>query len=237
MPPPAPCEIEIAETICFAAGTLTLEGRLHYPESGVPLGGVVIAGPHPLLGGDMDNNVVSAVASGLARRGCVVLTFNYRMSCTSATDNTEIAARLTEFWTTSHVADEADHLDDLRFAVEAMREYVGNKLPVALVGYSFGCSLLARTEIEPGAPVVMIAPTVGTHDYSAFARRTNPILVVAADTDFATDGEQLTKWFATLLAPKRLLRGQWDDHFFRGFEEEIAAMVFGFLREQWECVG
>ena len=83
----------------------------------------------------------------------------------------------------------------------------------------------------------MIAPTVGTHDYSRFANRTNPLLVVASDTDFATDGEQLAKWFSTLPSSRQLMRGQWDDHFFRGFEDELAVMVFGFLREQWECVG
>jgi alpha/beta superfamily hydrolase len=148
-----------------------------------------------------------------------------------------MAATLAEFWATSHVAGEDEHIDDLRFAIEAIREYTGDRLPVALVGYSYGCSLLASAEMEPGAPMVMIAPTVGTHDYSASTKRTNALLVIAADTDFATDNEQLAGWFATLPSPKQLIRGQWDDHFFRGFEEEVAEMVFGFLREQWECVG
>ena len=62
----------------FPCGQLTLEGVLHEVESPSPVPAVVICHPHPLYGGDMDNNVVVAVAMGLARDGIAALRFNFR---------------------------------------------------------------------------------------------------------------------------------------------------------------
>jgi alpha/beta superfamily hydrolase len=102
-----------------------------------------------------------------------------------------------------------------------------------LAGYSFGCSLLAGVS-APECPLVLVAPTVGQHDYTTFAEVPNPMLVVAPDGDFAADRNRVTDWFATLTSPKQLIRGEWDAHFFRGFEEQLAETVFEFLQKQWE---
>ena len=51
MRPPVSDETEVVERVRFAAGPLTLEGRLSYPERAAPRAAVVIAGPHPLWGG------------------------------------------------------------------------------------------------------------------------------------------------------------------------------------------
>jgi alpha/beta superfamily hydrolase len=84
---------------------------------------------------------------------------------------------------------------------------------------------------------VLIAPTVGTHDYEAFRGTANPLLVVAPDRDFAADAARLAEWFHTLTALRRLVRGEWDDHFFRGFEDELAGVVHSFLHGQWGVGG
>ena len=55
-----------------------LEGRLHLPEDGRPIAGVVVCHPHPLMGGDMDNNVVMGVCRELVGCGMAVLRFNFR---------------------------------------------------------------------------------------------------------------------------------------------------------------
>jgi hypothetical protein len=39
---------------------------------------VVLAGPHPLLGGTLHNNVVRGLGDGPARGGLATLRFNYR---------------------------------------------------------------------------------------------------------------------------------------------------------------
>ncbi len=56
----------------FLSGNLKLEGAIHLPEgSGEKLPGVVLCHPHPLYGGDMNNNVVMAISRTLSERGII----------------------------------------------------------------------------------------------------------------------------------------------------------------------
>jgi alpha/beta superfamily hydrolase len=63
------------ERIGFASGSLKIEGWL---AAASPERAVVIAHPHPLYGGDMDNPVVIAVQRAYLRRGISTLRFNFR---------------------------------------------------------------------------------------------------------------------------------------------------------------
>ena len=53
----------IAKFVQFDSDRLTLEGMLSAPASTPPTRGVLLCHPHPQYGGDMDNNVVRAVAA------------------------------------------------------------------------------------------------------------------------------------------------------------------------------
>jgi alpha/beta superfamily hydrolase len=234
MTPLSAIRSEITESVWFASGELALEGRLSYPESGEVRGAAVMAGPHPLLGGDMDNNVVRGLCSGLAQRGVAVLSFNYRGIGASAGVPPDVTASLAEFWTTARTEEEEHYANDFRAALGALALQVGTEVPRALVGYSFGCSLLTAGVDDPECPLVLVAPTIGQHTYAAPERVPNPVLVVASDEDFAHDADSVTEWFTRLGGPKRLVRGDWDSHFFRGLEEQLAETVFAFLRQRWE---
>jgi alpha/beta superfamily hydrolase len=181
----------------------------------------------------MDNNVVRGLCAGLARRGVAVLGFNYRGVGGSEGTPPDVTASLAEFWATSRTAEEAHYASDFRAAAARLPGLVGANLPRALIGYSFGCSILTAASSGPDCPMVLVAPTIGQHDYAAFAEVTNPILVIAPDGDFAADVNVVTRWFATLRGPKRLVRGEWDTHFFRGQEGQLAETVFAFLSERW----
>jgi alpha/beta superfamily hydrolase len=284
MPPHCPSDAPILESVGFPSGPHRLEGELAYGEADAPGGAVLIASPHPLLGGHMGNNVVRCLGDGLARRGYVTLRFNYRGVGGSEGPPVDTAAHLARFWETSRVPDEAHHRDDLAAALDFLRGAAGDGLPLAIAGYSYGCSLLphavarspdratgpdrrspeasgageasSETCGRPGwhgqetvpqragysvlatrysvlSPLVLIAPTVGTHDYGGFDGLTNPKLVVAPQGDFAADTGRLLDWFDGLREPKRLERPRLDSHFFRGFEDWLAATVAGFLDDQW----
>jgi alpha/beta superfamily hydrolase len=232
MPPLAVDDI-VVESVRFPSGLLMLEGRLAYPTAAAVRGAALIAGPHPLLGGDMRNNVIEAILNGLGARGNAVLTFNYRGIGDSEGDRPDVGRHLAEFWKTSHVDDETDYVDDLIAAAEFLQDVAGKNLPLSAIGYSFGCSILPYAKLRQKAPMVLIAPTVGTHDYDGFADLPNPLLVIAPDGDFAADSDQLARWFADLKGPTRLLRGMWDDHFFRGHEERLTEIVADYLDEHW----
>ena len=233
MPPlSAPESPVVNEEVRFMAGPHLLHGELAYPEEGRALGAVVIAGPHPLLGGDMRNNVVRGLGDGLARRGLLTLRFNYRGVGRSQGPRVDVGKHLAEFWRTSHAPGEMDFWHDVQAAVE-FAQGAAPGLPVTLVGYSFGCALLPHVRPRDPAALVLVAPTVGKHDYASFRSVSRPLLVVASEDDFATDARQLEDWFGTLAMPRQLVRQRCDNHFFRGHEDWLIETVCQFLDGHW----
>src|SRR5262245_27821409 len=67
-----------SQHITFASSSVTCEGLLsrHNLDGQTP--GIAICHPHPLRGGDMLNNVVTALAEDFAAVGFTVLRFNFR---------------------------------------------------------------------------------------------------------------------------------------------------------------
>jgi alpha/beta superfamily hydrolase len=223
----------VTEDVLFPAGHYLLHGELAYPEAGRARGAVVLAGPHPLLGGNMRNNVVRCLGDGLAKQGLLTLRFDYRGVGRSQGPPVDVARHLAEFWQTSHTPGEMDFWQDVQGAA-AFVQQAAPALPVALVGYSFGCALLPYVRPQnPLAALVLIAPTVAKHDYDSFLSLNVRLLVVASKDDFATDAERLDAWFGSLSMPRELVRQRCDNHFFRGHEDWLVETISGFLDSRW----
>jgi alpha/beta superfamily hydrolase len=217
------------EAVRFRSDGWLLSGELAYPGGAAPVAAALVVGPHPLLGGTMTNNVVRGLGDGLARRGVLTLRFDYRGVGSSEGPAANVTERLSEFWQTSRVDDEADYRRDAAAAAAFLRGLAGSELPLARVGYSFGCSLLDMPGPGADSPLVLVAPTVGTHAYESFAAVTSPKLVIAPEGDFAADAGRLREWFDRLAPPKELIAPRSDGHFFRGHEEWLAETVARFL--------
>jgi hypothetical protein len=226
----------VVESTRFPVGGYRLEGELAYPECLQPVGVVVVAGPHPLLGGNLHNNVVRTLGDGLAQQGFVTLRFNYRGVGASEGPAVNQTEQLKRFWQTARADLEPEYLADLCGAVAYLRAVAGASLPLTLVGYSFGCTLLpAAAKVGGGAAaLVLVAPTLGVHDFNDYAAVTAPKLVIAPEADFATAAVNVDDWFAGLPAPKRLERPRLDSHFFRGHEDWLLATLGTCLDGQWE---
>jgi len=234
MPSLHPIDPPVIESVRFRAGAYRLEGELLYPDESSLCGVAVVAGPHPLLGGSMGNNVVRILSDGLARRGLATLRFNYRGVGNSDGPDIDVARQMAEFWQTSHVACEDDYQTDLDGAVDFLRADVSRALPLALIGYSFGSTLLAAAApADTATALILIAPTVGKHNYDAFVPLDHPKLVIAPEGDFAADATALRAWFARLAEPKQLIQQRLDNHFFRGHEEWLVDTVSAFLDSAW----
>jgi uncharacterized protein len=181
----------------------------------------------------MQNNVVRCLGEGLSRLGLITLRFDYRGVGRSQGPQVDVARHMAEFWKTSHAPGEMDFWQDVQAAVDFVRQATPG-LPVALVGYSFGCALLpfvhARVE---SAALVLVAPTVAKHNYDSFRSVNRPLLVIASTDDFATDAHELDHWFRTLTMPRQLLQQRCDNHFFRGHEQWLTESVFQFLEDHW----
>jgi alpha/beta superfamily hydrolase len=149
-----------------------LEGELAYAEDADdPRGGVVLAGSHPMLGGNMHNNVVRGLGDGLANHGWTTLRFNYRGVGRSEGPAVDVACHMAEFFKTSHVEGEMDLWQDVQGAAAFLQSILGPAPPLVLIGYSFGCALLpSLCRTEAPAAVVLIAPPLGKHDLLSFPR-------------------------------------------------------------------
>ncbi len=236
-------ETIVVETVQFPAGQYRLEGELAYAnppfspsvskgEEGGMRGGVVLAGSHPMLGGNMHNNVVRGLGNGLAEHGWATLRFNYRGVGRSEGPRVDVAQHMAEFWKTSHVEGEMDLWQDVQGAAAYLRPIIGPDRPLVLIGYSFGCALLPPLcRIESSAAVALIAPPLTKHDYSNFATVKSPLLAILSTDDFTLEQAHSHTWFDQLPEPKRLVQAAADNHFFRGHEPWLVETVSAFLSE------
>ena len=229
-----PAQTRVAsESVTIRTGPYALEGELAYAEElRNPRGAVVLVPPHPLLGGNMLNNVVRALGEGLAQQELVTLRFNYRGVGRSEGPHVDVARHLAEFWETSHVSGELDLAEDLDAACVFVQQTIGAAVPLVLIGYSFGCVLLPR--VEPSArpaALVLVAPPLDKHDCSEFFAAKSPLLIIASEDDFAAAAGTLRQWFAQLPEPRRLVQAPLDNHFFRGHENWLVETVLDFLQD------
>lgn len=214
----------IEERVEVPAGGARLPAVLAYPEAGRPATGMVVAGPHPFLGGQLENNVVAALARAGAGCGWLTLRFAYRSA-----GGGDLAAQLDRFWATGHAPRDGDLVHDLRAAVDFARSL----RPVAcLAGYSFGCWLVSRLVAEDGfdGAAVLAAPTVEQHDFSGMASRGGPTLVIGSRNDFATTADSLAEQVGSWRPPAELELFDDAEHFFRGREDDLAGLVAGWLQ-------
>jgi alpha/beta superfamily hydrolase len=223
----------VVEWVQFPTGPHLLEGELAYGEEADGLlGGVVLAGSHPLLGGNMHNNVVRGLGDGLAERGWATVRFNYRGVGRSQGPPVDVARHMAEFWETSHVPGEMSWWQDVQGAAHFLHPLVGPGKPLVLIGYSFGCALLPSVRLlEPPAALVLIAPPLAKHDYSEFTTVESPVLVIVSEDDFTGEPECLRECFDQLPLKKVLIQAPLDNHFFRGHEPWLVDTVSAFLQE------
>lgn len=201
--------------VTFAAGDVMLAGLLSLPDRGAHTG-IVVCHPHPLYGGEMHNNVVSALIERFQREGHATLRFNFRGVGRS---------------TGSHDQGRAEQ-DDVKAAVgHLLSAHPCQTIVVA--GYSFG----AFVGLQAGAAdprvhkLIGVALPVASRDPAFLKSVTKPKLLISGDRDDYCPLPKLESVFAGLSEPKSLALIKGADHFFSGFEEEIATVAARFLGE------
>ncbi len=202
-----------AREITFASDGLTLEGLIHLPASS-PSPGVAICHPHPLYGGDMQNNVVVSLCRAAAARGIAALRFNFRGVGRSQ----------------GSFADGMGEQVDARAAVNQLCQLPEiDSSRVGLVGYSFGAAVALQAADEGICALVAIsapAATIrGPSDISVYC----PTLLVVGQEDPVAPPSQLADLHQTLGSAAELVLVPGADHFWRGAEESLAMIVSDFL--------
>jgi alpha/beta superfamily hydrolase len=122
-----------------AAGRIEVATSI--PES--PRAIAIVAHPHPLYGGTMDNKVVSTVARAFGEAGAAAFRFNFR-----------------GVGQTEGVHDEGrGETDDCLAVIAHARETLDASLPLWLAGFSFGGAVAVRASGRVDfAQLVLVAP-------------------------------------------------------------------------------
>lgn len=202
------------ERLEFSCGEIVLEGVLTFPEGSGLFGVVVVCHPHPLYGGSMDNNVVSAVCRGVEKQGLASFKFNFRGVGESS----------------GYFAQGTGECDDAEAAVSlvAEREEI-NPGKIGICGYSFG-SMVAFTVAVKNSKVLAVAgisPFVEPFDLlNCYVK---PKLFLSGTEDGYVNIENLKKLVNGLPEPKELVICPGVDHFWWGQEEVIATKTGEFF--------
>jgi alpha/beta superfamily hydrolase len=199
-----------------------LEGRMLFTDAHHTGPGAVICPPHPLLAGNMDNNVITAIASTLARH-CPVLLFNYRGVGDS--DSPQNHLPLFELWKgIDATAAYGEIVQDLRTILAySARLFQG----IHLVGYSFGSYIALEAINDSVESFTAITPPLTEHDYSALFDLTIPNQVLLAEKDTLLG--VLPPMPASFRG--RCIHFPASDHFFRNREQELATRILSFICE------
>jgi hypothetical protein len=164
----------------------------------------LIAHPHPLYGGTLENKVVQTLAKSFFAQSYVAVRMNFRGVGAS-----------------EGVFDEGrGETQDWLVVAQAMRARFG-ELPLALAGFSFGAFVQSRVaeQLRPDR-LVLVAPAVGRFPVAAVPEHT---LVVHGEDDDVVALSDVLNWARPQSLPVVVLPGA--GHFFHGRLIELARIL------------
>lgn len=222
----------VQERTTFRSGPLRLSGVLSYPEQDAPQHAVLLCSPHPHFAGDMDNNVIRAVAERLAQHS-VVLRFDYR-----GVGESEIASgpgvSTFDYWTEiEETRNYADAIEDVGAAARALASATEPfHVDFCVVGYSFGVAtgMLFAHENNQVRKMVALAPPLGKVSFDFLSDCTKPSLHLVGKKDFLYSNERIGGYRGAVGPAAEVLVLDEADHFFRGDEAMLARQVDAFIR-------
>jgi uncharacterized protein len=198
------------------ADGVTLDGRICTPEHARRA--VVIAHPHPLYGGSMEDAVTVALTRVLHERGAATLRFDFRG--VGRSEGRHHGTRETE---------------DLLAAIGRF------SLPVSVVGYSFGSFIALATARLHRAPIdriALLSPALTILDYDMLpaggARFERPIAIALGDRDRFANPARARVLAGRLGASIAVLSG--EDHFFSRSRRRVAELLAPFLLGERERI-
>ena len=188
-----------------------------------PRGIALVAHPHPLYGGALDNKVAQTLARTFSELGYVALRPNFRGVGESEG---------------THDKGEGE-TEDMMAVLDYARERYG-ELPVVLAGFSFGAFVqtrVARRLAERGTPperLVLVAVAVGRIQAESGADRSYDTagvpantLLIHGDADETVPLANVQAWAQPQNIPVHIVPG--SDHFFHRRLGDIKSII----KDQW----
>jgi alpha/beta superfamily hydrolase len=221
----------IEERVSLSNRTLTLEAVLAYPISSEPLFATLLCSPHPHFAGDMENNVIVALARDMASDG-ITLRFNYRgvgESTISLGDDDSVF----DYWQTVEESfDYSDAIDDVS-AVYSELVHVAGGLPTGIVGYSFGAAVGLEFGCRTDSVQVMagVSPALSrvSFDFIKNDKLGKQCLILSGADDFVCSPSDVESLKSAAGSNMETCIIEGDDHFFRETETNVSKKVKKFM--------
>jgi hypothetical protein len=198
------------EGVFIQAGKVRIEGLL---DNAPGEKAVIVTHPHPLYGGDMNNNVVAAVVRAYRSRGYTTLRFNFRGVGQSEGNYDE------------GIGEQAD--------VRAGLLYLNGlgKSSIDLAGYSFGAwvNAMGIESFEHMRRIIMVSPPVNFIDFSFLGYSAKIQLVIAGSEDDIAPPGMIKGMIHAWNPDVRFNIIQGADHFYAGKTSEIVRIIQDFL--------
>lgn len=185
------------------------------PE-GTPRGTVVVAHPHPLFGGTMDNKVVQTLARAFVQSGWTALRFNFRG--VGASEGTYDEGR--------------GEAGDLQAVVSELAP----EGPLALAGFSFGAFVTAQAlqalwPVRDVRAVVLVGTAAARFQVPALPPESHDrTLVIHGEVDDTVPLAAALDWARPQSLPVTVVPGV--EHFFHGQLPLLKNLVVRHLRAQ-----
>jgi alpha/beta superfamily hydrolase len=202
-------------SVSIPCGNINLEAELSLPDVVYPVSAVVICHPHPLYGGDMHNNVVTAIYEALCSNSIAALRFNFRGVGASG-------------GAYGHSIAEKDDVGAVLDYLENRPEIDKNRM--GLAGYSFGGAVAFNFagEDKRVRALFLISPVFKNDEWEKLNNFTLPLRIIAGEKDNYIAPPILKKWFKE---DGNRIKIPGADHFWQGFEQQLKLNSVDFFRQ------
>ncbi len=202
--------------VSFPSGELFLEGVLAIPEGAGPFPAVIVCHPHPLYGGNMDNNVVYSLSEALTQASLASFKFNFR----------GVGGSQGEFG--QGIGEQEDVEAAISF-IHTVKEVDSKR--IGLAGYSAGAGFalpVGLNDVRIKA-LAAVSPPLRMFDFDFLKDCPKPKLFISGSRDDFTPADQFLEFCQNLPEPKEYESIEGADHFWWGYETRLAAKVTAFF--------
>lgn len=202
--------------ITIPCADILLEGVWHFPEGTGTFPAVIVCHPHPLYGGSMSSNVVFAICQALAQRSIAALRFNFRGVGKSGGKYGE------------GIAEQEDVRAALAFALSTPSI---DRNKIGLAGYSFGTMVAVPVAVQDERVrlLALVSPALSDSGWEELKTYTKPKLLIAGGNDFVIPERKFRQEVKDIPEPRQCQIIAGADHFWTGFEGEVARRVAEFF--------
>jgi alpha/beta superfamily hydrolase len=205
----------ISEKVSFKCNDIFLEGELLLPGEEGRYPCVIVCHPHPLYGGDMMNNVVTAICRELINKSIAAFRFNFR-----GVGNSQ-----------GNFGGGIAEQEDIKAALDyVLSGQIINIDKIGLAGYSFGggVTLPVAIQNEQIKILALISPALDDSGWEKLTKDSKPKYVVFGENDTVIPLEGFKRYMKISEPGQyRLITG--TDHFWWGYEKELANDVVKFF--------